>query len=206
MCLWRQRWMCYPLSILDDHSRYVVGPLHCGPSQPRKFIRVWRTFERHGVPEAMLMDQRVVGDEKRIWVDVVIGADDRARTGLHYGRCIIRKRRGSGEIPSHPGRSAALSRKPRRLAEWPGALEELRRIYNEHRPHGSVGDEKTDGTLSSERTKLPGATEAVGISAGERAKAEREGCAGLGRAAMVCVRSAGGTTGSRGGNRRIAAG
>lgn len=51
---------CYPLSILDDHSRYVTGlyalshPDTCSVS--RCLIK---TFERYGVPDAMLMDHGI---------------------------------------------------------------------------------------------------------------------------------------------------
>lgn len=48
---------CYPLSLLDDHSRFVVG-LHGLPNQQGEsvFGGLIRTFETYGVPEAMLMD------------------------------------------------------------------------------------------------------------------------------------------------------
>ena len=48
---------CYPLSILDDHSRYAVG-LYALPAFTAEQIYpcLVRTFERYGVPEAMLMD------------------------------------------------------------------------------------------------------------------------------------------------------
>ncbi len=49
---------CHPLSILDDHSRYVVG-LYALPELSRE--RAWpclvETFRRYGVPQAMLMDR-----------------------------------------------------------------------------------------------------------------------------------------------------
>ena len=48
---------CDPLSLLDDHSRFVVG-LHGLPNQQGEsvFGGLIRTFETYGVPEAMLMD------------------------------------------------------------------------------------------------------------------------------------------------------
>ena len=48
---------CYPLSILDDCSRFVVG-LYALADQRTASVQqsLIRTFEHHGVPEAMLMD------------------------------------------------------------------------------------------------------------------------------------------------------
>jgi len=48
---------CYPLSILDDYSRYLVdlGALK-GTGAEGVAAQLVRTFESHGVPEAMLMD------------------------------------------------------------------------------------------------------------------------------------------------------
>ncbi len=49
---------CYPLSILDDHSRYAVG-LYGLPAFTAQQVYpcLVRTFERYGVPEAMWMDR-----------------------------------------------------------------------------------------------------------------------------------------------------
>jgi transposase-like protein len=49
---------CFPLSLLDDHSRYAVG-LFALPAFTAELIYpcLVRTFEQHGVPEAMLMDR-----------------------------------------------------------------------------------------------------------------------------------------------------
>ncbi len=50
----------YPLSILDDHSRFVVG-LYALTNQdtPSVYDSLIRTFETHGVPDAMLMDHGI---------------------------------------------------------------------------------------------------------------------------------------------------
>jgi len=48
---------CHPLSILDDHSRFVVG-LEALPALRTDLVRaaLTRSFERYGVPTALLMD------------------------------------------------------------------------------------------------------------------------------------------------------
>lgn len=51
---------CYPLSVLDDHSRYVVG-LYALSGQDTRTVRdcLVNAFETYGVPDAMLMDHGV---------------------------------------------------------------------------------------------------------------------------------------------------
>ena len=51
---------CYPLSMIDDHSRFSVG-LYGLPGTSYQGVRacVIRTFQEYGVPEAMLMDHGV---------------------------------------------------------------------------------------------------------------------------------------------------
>lgn len=51
---------CYPLSILDDHSRYAVG-LYALKRQDTNTVYdcLVRAFESYGVPDAMLMDHGI---------------------------------------------------------------------------------------------------------------------------------------------------
>src|SRR6202030_1887786 len=52
---------CYPLSILDDHSRYSVGLYGLRAfTAEQVYPCLVRTFERYGVPEAMLMDHGTI--------------------------------------------------------------------------------------------------------------------------------------------------
>lgn len=54
------RGRCYPLSLLDDHSRYVVG-LHAVSGLDTATVErcLVTSFEHFGVPEAMLMDHGI---------------------------------------------------------------------------------------------------------------------------------------------------
>ena len=133
---------CYPLSILDDHSRYVVGLYGLRAFTAEEIYPCMvRTFERYGVPEAMLMDRGSVwwGTKNGYgltWLSVRMIEQG---IGLHYGRVHHPQTQGKVER-FHRTLDEALRYhgKPRRLAEWPGALEEFRRIYNEHRPHEAL--------------------------------------------------------------------
>jgi transposase InsO family protein len=134
---------CYPLSILDDHSRYAVG-LYGLPAftAERVYACLVRTFERYGVPEAMLMDHGTIwwgtsNGYGLTWLSVRL-IEQGIR--LCYGRVhhpqtqgkVERFHRTLEEAMRHRGR-------PQQMAEWPGALNEFRQIYNQRRPHEALG-------------------------------------------------------------------
>ena len=51
---------CYPLTLIDDHSRFTLGAFALGSQSGREVQRcLITTFERHGVPESMLMDHGI---------------------------------------------------------------------------------------------------------------------------------------------------
>jgi hypothetical protein len=133
---------CYPLSILDDHSRYAVGLYGLRAFTAEKIYPcVVRTFERYGVPEAMLMDRGSVwwGTKNGYgltWLSVRL-IEQGIR--LHYGRVHHPQTQGKVERFHRTLNEAIGYRgKPPRLVEWPGALEEFRQIYNEQRPHEAL--------------------------------------------------------------------
>jgi len=133
---------CYPLSILDDHSRYVVG-LYGLPAFTAEQVYpcLVQTFERYGVPAAMLMDHGTVwwgtaNGYGLTWLSVRL-IEQGIR--LHYGR--VRHPQTQGKVERfHRTLAEALRHRgrPQRLAEWPAALEEFRQIYNQRRPHEAL--------------------------------------------------------------------
>lgn len=134
---------CFPLSILDDHSRYAVG-LYSLPEFTAERVHpcLVHTFERYGVPEAMLMDHGTVWWGTRngyglTWLSVRL-IEQGIR--LHYGRVHHPQTQGKVERFHRTLEEAIRHRgKPQRMAEWPGALEEFRQVYNERRPHEGLG-------------------------------------------------------------------
>jgi transposase InsO family protein len=134
---------CYPLSILDDHSRYAVGlyGLRAFTAEQVHPCLV-RTFERYGVPEAMLMDHGSVwwGSKNAYgltWLSV--GLIEQG-IELYYGRVHHPQTQGKVER-FHRTLDEALRfhGKPRRLSDWDAALEEFRQEYNQQRPHQALG-------------------------------------------------------------------
>jgi transposase InsO family protein len=135
--------ICYPLSLLDDHSRYVVG-LYGLPAFTAEQVHpcLVQTFESYGVPEAMLMDRgslwwATTNGYGLTWLSVWL-IEQGIR--LHYGR--VRHPQTQGKVERfHRTLDEAVRHggKPKRLEEWPGWLEEFRQIYNEQRPHEALG-------------------------------------------------------------------
>jgi transposase InsO family protein len=134
---------CYPLSILDDHSRYAVG-LYGLPAftAERVYPCLVHAFERYGVPEAMLMDRGTVwwgtaNGYGLTWLSVRL-IEQGIR--LHYGRVHHPQTQGKVERFHRTLDEAVRHRgKPRQMAMWPEVLEEFRQVYNERRPHEALG-------------------------------------------------------------------
>jgi transposase InsO family protein len=133
---------CYPLSILDDHSRYAVGlyALRAFTAE-QVYPCIVRTFECYGVPEAMLMDRGSIWWGTRngyglTWLSVRLieqGVD------LLYGRVHHPQTQGKVERFHRTLDEAIRYRgKPKRLSEWRVALAEFRSVYNEQRPHEGI--------------------------------------------------------------------
>lgn len=134
---------CHVLSILDDHSRYVVG-LHALPelSGEKASPCLVETFRRYGVPQAMLMDRG------SLWwtawngwglTALSVGLIEQG-IGLLYGRVCHPQTQGKVER-FHRTLGTELRHRgvPARFAQWPAALAEIERNYNVQRPHEALG-------------------------------------------------------------------
>lgn len=135
--------ICYPLSILDDHSRYAVGLYALGAfTAEAVYPCLVRTFERYGVPREMLMDRGVIwwgtnNGYGLTWLSVRL-IEQGVR--LLYGR--VRHPQTQGKVERfHRTLDEAIRHrgKPRQMNQWPEALEEFRQVYNERRPHEALG-------------------------------------------------------------------
>lgn len=134
---------CHVLSILDDHSRYVVG-LHALPelSGEKADPCLVETFRRYGVPQAMLMDRGSLWwtawngwGLTRLSVRLI-----EQGIRLLYGRVCHPQTQGKVER-FHRTLGAELRHRgvPARFAQWPAALAEIESNYNVRRPHEALG-------------------------------------------------------------------
>jgi transposase InsO family protein len=133
---------CHPLSIIDDHSRYLVG-LYALPelSGEKADPCLVQTFRRYGLPQSLLMDRGSLWWSAwngwgltRLSVRLI-----EQGIRLLYGRVCHPQTQGKVER-SHRTVGAELRHRgvPQRFAEWPGALAEVEWIYNQVRPHEAL--------------------------------------------------------------------
>ena len=136
---------CYPLSILDDHSRFVLG-LYALGSQHGQNVKqcLVSCFELYGVPEAMLMDHGnpwwgTTNGHGLTQLSVFL---IRQGIRLHYGGIGHPQTQGKVErFHRSLGRAIRYRGIPRSLGRFQALLEGLRYEYNEIRPHEALGDQ-----------------------------------------------------------------
>jgi transposase InsO family protein len=133
---------CFPFTILDDHSRYLVG-LHALPNTRTVGVeqRLIETFKRYGVPDQMLMDHGTpwwnVANEPGITkISVLL-----MKQGIRISYSGVGHPQTQGKVERlHRTLKAALRRKglPRVWSQWQARLDEFRHIYNHVRPHEAL--------------------------------------------------------------------
>lgn len=134
---------CHVLSILDDHSRYVVG-LHALPelSSEKADPCLVETFQRYGVPQAMLMDRGSLWWTPWNGWGLTQLSVRLIEQGIRllYGRVCHPQTQGKVER-FHRTLGAELRHRgvPPRWAQWSAALAEIKTNYNVRRPHEALG-------------------------------------------------------------------
>jgi transposase InsO family protein len=136
------RGICHPLSILDDHSRYLVG-LYALPYEKAEEVkpRLITTFERFGMPKSMLMDHGTLwwGTNSALgltWLSVWLLKQD---IDLLY--CAVRHPQTQGKVERFHRTMASSIRhkgKPDDLKGWQQFFDTFRDTYNRIRPHEAL--------------------------------------------------------------------
>jgi transposase InsO family protein len=148
---------CYPLSVLDDNSRYLVGlkPLR-SPGTKGVLESLVGLFEEFGVPDAMLMDHgapwwgasnghgltRLSVELIKQGIRLIYGAIAHPQTQgkvERFHHTLARALRHRGGVPQDFDLLAIM-------------LAAIRHEYNEVRPHEALGDE-TPATLYRPSTR-----------------------------------------------------
>jgi hypothetical protein len=149
---------CYPLSLLDDCSRYLLGLWALPSTQATGVHQVLRQhFREHGVPQEMLMDHGSTWYCNRsghglTWLSVwLITQGIRLRySGVHHPQTqgkVERLHRTLKERTQHRGTPSTLS-------EWSRWAQEFQHEYNCERPHAAL-DMKTPQELYTEENLRP---------------------------------------------------
>jgi transposase InsO family protein len=129
---------CCPLSILDDHSRYLVGLYALGDQLGQSVHQsLVRTFERYGVPEAMLVDHGIPwfspNGHGLTWLAVAL-----IKQGIRLCFSGIRHPQTQGKVERfHRTLSDSVRHhgRPEHLAGWQRAFDDFAIEYNHIRPH-----------------------------------------------------------------------
>jgi transposase InsO family protein len=137
-----QGW-CYPLSLIDDHSRYLVG-LWALPDLLLEGVQeaLEGLFQEQGVPEALLMDRgtpwwSTTNGHGLTRLSVWLMEQD---IELIYGRPYHPQTRGKVERFHRTRKERTLHEGlPPDLESWQRWVPRFRREYNEVRPHEALG-------------------------------------------------------------------
>ena len=133
---------CYPLSVLDDHSRYVVG-LYALSGQDTKTVKgcLVNAFETCGVPDAMLMDHGIPWWSTsnnhgltRLAVSLIDQGIKLYFSGIRHPQTqgkVERFHRTLSDSIRHKGR-------PNTLSDWSQTLNSILYEYNHIRPHEAL--------------------------------------------------------------------
>ena len=156
-----------PLSVLDDHSRYLIALEAVGSTRSEVVREQLETaFLRCGVPEQMLMDHGVPWwsarssggmTELSLWLM-------RQGVELHWSR--VRHPQTQGKVERFHGElQRALARRRVLVPDVQAWLDEFRWEHNHVRPHDALGMERP---LAAERAALRSAATALGVSHGSQ--------------------------------------
>jgi transposase len=134
---------CYPLSVLDDHSRYLIGLQALdGPKAEGVHETLVECFCSHGVPDAMLMDHgtpwwSTTNGHGLTWLSVSL-----IKQGIQLYYSGIRHPQTQGKVEKfHDTLRRAIEHRNRwheELTGWQQEFRQYRDVYNHRRPHEAL--------------------------------------------------------------------
>ena len=153
---------CYPLSVLDDHSRYLIGLQALdGPKAEGVHETLVDCFISHGVPDAMLMDHgtpwwSTSNGHGLTWLSVKL-----LKQGIHLYYSGIRHPQTQGKVEKfHDTLRRAIEHRNRwheELTGWRHEFSDYRHVYNDQRPHEALKmDTPAQHYRTGERRYQPG--------------------------------------------------
>lgn len=133
---------CHPLTILDDHSRYLLRLEAC-PNESRSVVEsgLRSVFDAYGLPEAMLMDNGAPWghDSDHPYTKLTVWLITHGIRVIH-GRPYHPQTQGKEERLHRTLASELLSRTSGdSLDHWQRHFDGWRRMYNHERPHEALG-------------------------------------------------------------------
>jgi transposase InsO family protein len=133
--------LCHPLTVLDDHSRFLVGLQAC-PDETDRTVRACLTglFRGFGLPERMLMDNGAPwGDDPDTPFTALTVWLLRLGIPVSHGRPRHPQTQGKDERFHRTLDVELLSRtSPADFPDCQAALDHLWQVYNYERPHEAL--------------------------------------------------------------------
>ena len=136
---------CYPLSVLDDHSRYVLGLVALSrPNHDNVEPALIGIFQQYGLPDAMLMDHgspwwTTASGHGLTRLSVML-----IEQGIHLKYSRIRHPQTQGKVEKWHDtlrRAVRHQGEPHNMHGWSELFERIRQQYNHVRPHEGIQDQ-----------------------------------------------------------------
>lgn len=132
---------CHPLTVLDDHSRFLVGLKAC-PNETHATVKSQLTaiFEQYGLPERLLMDNGPPwGDDQDSHHTIFTSWLLRLGIAVSHGRPYHPQTQGKDERLNRSLLNEVISRHAMStLAESQAHFDAWQQIYNYLRPHEAL--------------------------------------------------------------------
>ena len=157
---------CYPLTVLDDHSRYNLILKACSSEKDAQVRpHLIEAFERYGLPRQILCDHGNPWGRRRLDLeDLQVGITKmqlwltRLGVELIHGRVCHPQTQGKEERFHRTLKAEVLDRESfwRDLKHCQGAFDHWQKIYNEKRPHDSLDGETPSNRYRLSKRSYPG--------------------------------------------------
>lgn len=161
---------CHPLTVIDDHSRYAVCLKACANEQTDTVQNALsRTFERYGLPEAILADNGSPwgSGPYRGWTRLGVWLL-KLGIGVHHGRPYHPQTHGKNERFNRTLKAEVFALKRfQSLTDTQHALDAWRAVYNLERPHEALGQEVPASRYRPSLRAMPEKLPNVEYDAGE---------------------------------------
>ena len=132
---------CHPLTILDDHSRYLIGLKAC-PNETKKTVQehLCEVFSYYGLPDRMLMDNGSPwGNTQEHLYTMLTAWLIRLGIKVSHGKPYHPQTQGKDERLHRTLNEELIRRYPMtNLTQCQISFDQWRDIYNNDRPHESL--------------------------------------------------------------------
>ncbi len=135
---------CHPLTIVDDHSRFLVGLKACADERALTVQRqLSQIFEQYGLPERILMDNGSPwGDEKDSPFTILTTWLMQLGVGVIHSRAYHPQTNGKNERFNRTLLEEVIARQGfENLNEAQAFFDRWSTVYNTYRPHESLNFE-----------------------------------------------------------------